>query len=160
MLEDKKNFFDLQTAMEELKKRKIGGMHIAVAVDGSQISDRAAQVASELAELELSHSDSAILLHEPRSSILRCETRRQADGVAHQRQDKAGQAAEESAAAANKEPLQGLCAQHVDAKIILSPCAAGHGRHCADADGVAVPREGRGTEHVRGPDKDGCKVQG
>ena len=45
-----KGFIDLHDVLRELKVRHPGGTHVAVAVDGSSMSDRAAQVAGSCLE--------------------------------------------------------------------------------------------------------------
>ena len=40
-------FVDLHEVLAELNRRHAGGNNVAVAVDGSQMSDRAAQVAGQ-----------------------------------------------------------------------------------------------------------------
>ncbi|GAX72774.1 hypothetical protein CEUSTIGMA_g230.t1 [Chlamydomonas eustigma] len=54
-------FIDLHDALSELKKRYVGGTHLAVAVDGSTISDKAAAVAARFVDTK--RKDMLTVLH-------------------------------------------------------------------------------------------------
>lgn len=80
------SFVDLHEVLAELSRRHAGGNNIAVAVDGSQMSDRAAQVAGESVYVTCSKATSATNAEcHSCSAFCRKQAWRHADCIACQR---------------------------------------------------------------------------